>query len=99
MNEFEICKRIAEIEGIDDHVFERWKLIRLVDGSESHYEHYNPLSDKTLCFDLMIKHNISVDPRSDGRIQAFMHCHSSRCVTKEDPQMAICLAIIKKHSN
>lgn len=60
MNNSEICKRISEIQGINNNAFERWALVRHPDGTDSHYEHYNPLSDDALWAELIFKHEVSI---------------------------------------
>ena len=95
MTDLEICKRIAEIEKI--HVSN-------VDAGM-----YDPLTDKVLCFDLMVKHEInltSMDSVYDcGRIEREYICFqqgayplnvANTLSTDADPQRAICLAIINK---
>jgi len=95
VNDLEICKRIAEIEGISDYIFINYD--------------YNPLTDKALCFDLMIKHEINltfIDSAYDcGRVEREYICFeqgayplnvANTLSTNADPQRAICLAIINK---
>ena len=110
LTDLEICKKIAEIEGSKDTLYSysnhkvSKKLIaifydRTVFG-------YNPLTDKTLCFDLMVKHGVDFNLKTDG--SGVFHNASwyifngvddfdefSLC--DKNPQRAICLAIIKKH--
>ncbi len=61
MNDLEICKRIAEIEGAKETLYSRIKpkeLTAVFDNS-THFN-YNPLTDDALCFQLMVKHKVSV---------------------------------------
>ena len=91
MNDLEICKRIAEIEGI--HV------------SNADVGMYDPLINKALCFDLMVKHNIELTPLKGGDFLATpikkydVYGAPDMCLNKGyvdyNPQRAICLAIIE----
>ena len=65
LTNFELCKRIAEIEGVKaKHGFNN------LDGSVAYIAeddcipyvtaHYNPLTNKALLFDLMVKHKVDV---------------------------------------
>ena len=88
LTDIEICKKIAEIEGVGYLVSNNNRL-------------YNPLTDKALCFDLMIKHNVEVSPTYLGSYIASCYCKKEQRmvsrVNQENPQRAICLAIIAKH--
>jgi len=104
MTDLEICQKIAEIEGIDFSV----------DGEHVFYKPdgwpcgYNPLTDKALCFDLMVKYSIEFTPEFEGDYTALIvdgylydeRIDYDRCNTfgrDENPQRAICLAIIAKY--
>ncbi len=84
MTDLEICKRIAEIEKI--HVSN-------VDAGM-----YDPLTDKALCFDLMVKYDVRVEPsdcsawldNEDGYPECEVIHHEGTL------QEAICLVIINK---
>ena len=82
MTDLEICKRIAEIEGI--HV------------SNADVGMYDPLINKALCFDLMVNHKIEIDFTEDGKTRAWQHYHidGQDTLSKSTPR-AICLAIIE----
>lgn len=134
MKDLEICKRIAEIEGVElfhsySNIFDKKKLVAMymdtgvkwvrageseesfftkVYSSPSEYKGaiYNPLRDKALCFDLMVKHEIEVmfDDDTGECMTAFYFRKSEKhispiCEGDENPQRAICLAIIKKHED
>ncbi len=111
MNDLEICKRIAEIEDVDFQI--QNKKILPKDPANAIKDKltdvYNPLTDKALCFDLMVKHNIELTPMSSG-----CWCASSVDVytfdgqvdyklcpswLDDNPQQAICLAIIEANNN
>ena len=66
---------------------------------------FDPLTDKALCFDLMVKHGVvfldgeacagcksGIGPESGG-----YYCNGF--ANDPDPQRAICLAIIDAHNN
>ena len=97
MNDLEICKRIADIEGVD--WFES-------EGIISHQNNlglcreYSPLTDDGLCFRLMIKYNCKLSKYSDGfsAYSQWEHLNSGRELT-ESPNKAICLAIIAAHKD
>ena len=113
MNDLEICKRIAEIERHEFYVLKselhEYPSIKVftedVNGKYwASSMDYNPLTDKALCFDLMVKYLSGFDvrkPRGKGNnyFQAFYRDNSADCKTDENPQKAICLAIIEAHSN
>ena len=79
MNDLEICKRIAEIEGLDFYLLESggdtYPLIKVWHDSvlkdkcvpKKFFEprDYDPLTDDALCFKLMNKHKVSID-HEDG---------------------------------
>ncbi|MCP3672869.1 MAG: hypothetical protein GY829_00160 [Gammaproteobacteria bacterium] len=96
MNDLEICKRIAEIED---------RMFSIEDSPSGKYIHdigednaYNPLTDKALCFDLMVKYDVRVEPsdcnawvdNEDGYPDNEVIHH------KGTLQEAICLVIINK---
>ncbi len=115
MNDLEICKRIAEIEDVP------WmlaypntdkELVGLINGNDltgtppELIGEYNPLTDKALCFDLMVKYDVvflddeayagcesGAGPESGG-----YYCEGYG-VSTSSPQRAICLAIIEAHED
>ena len=107
MTDLEICMRIAEIEGYNVSTD-----VKLSCGSayvnihpNNCYGNYNPLTDKALCFDLMVKYDVvflddeayagcesGAGPESGG-----YYCEGYG-VSTSSPQKAICLAIIDKMS-
>ncbi len=98
LTDVEICQSIAEIEGAIETLFSRVRpreLTAIFDGNTTF--NYNPLTDDALCFKLMVKHSIRVEPENcsawtnndDGYPQyEVIHC-------KGTLNKAICLAIIK----
>ena len=110
MKDFEICKRIAEIEGLcvasPAEAEARGYLPtvccitpngKYLGGSNS----YNPLTDKAMCFDLMVKYKVTITfdeycviaeillKKEDGDYSFYSQTYC--------PQRAICLAIIEAH--
>ena len=56
MTDLEICKRIAEIEGISEYRFINYCNAEYDDECRLiSVDHYNPLTDKALCFELIEK--------------------------------------------
>ena len=95
LTDLEICKRIAEIEGIDFQI--QNKKILPKDPANAIKDKltdvYNPLTDKALCFDLMVKHDIWLSSvRSNKFLATYSLCRGIEC---QNPQRAICLAIIE----
>ena len=98
MTDLEICKRIAEIEG-----YRVSTDVRPSCGSayaniypDNCYGNYNPLIDKALCFDLMVKYKLSlIAPEGE---QEDWDCVIRDVLTvHKSPNRAICLAIIEAH--
>jgi len=107
MTDLEICQKIAEIEGVHwmpaypNQPNEFVGLISENDFCGTPPEligKFNPLTDKALCFDLMVKHEIGIDYVTLARrCQAFYGTDISQNFIDKNPQRAICLAIIAKH--
>lgn len=58
LTDLEICKRIAEIDGVDyDYNDER---VMYWSKEDAPVTTYNPLTDDALCFQLMVKYKVSV---------------------------------------
>ena len=94
LTDLEICQKIAEIEGVKLMPYRQGDRTAFSAGSQTIY---NPLTDDALCFKLMVKHSIRVEPENcsawtdndDGYPQyEVIHC-------KGTINKAICLAIIK----
>lgn len=109
LTDLEVCKRIAEIEGETVLSEEEWFypdsgcLISDCDGCS---EEYNPLTDKALCFDLLVRHSLNLHREWSGLWSACNVCsysHDEEPIdfgvyeSDENPQRAICLAVIAKH--
>ena len=92
MDDLEICKRIAEIEGVIGHEYQGSFVpsnkfgMAVNDSKDNIYSYsvddysYNPLIDDALCFKLMVKYEIQLT------------YYPSVIV---NPNRAICLAIIE----
>jgi len=104
MNDLEICKRIAEIEHGSAYIDsdDTGNFINLNHPmSDRGGEMYNPLTDKALCFDLMVKYDVRVEPsdcnawiyNEDGYPEYKVLHHDGTL------QQAICLAIIEANNN
>lgn len=62
LTDLELCKRIAEIEGLifcDGGKYFRCEILK--NGKVIGYYQYNPLIIKALLFDLMVKYRISIE--------------------------------------
>ena len=93
LTDLEICKEIARIEGKKVHEDNSQLTGFALLDSES-YECFNPLTDKALCFDLMVKYVVDFFHR-DGTYSA--SDNKSFVVDDAKPHRAICLAIIAQH--
>ncbi len=58
MDDLEICKRIAEIEGLKTWQHPNGELYIDAESYEKMYI-FNPLTDDALCFQLMVKYKVS----------------------------------------
>ena len=96
MTDLEICKRIAEIEGyrVSTDVKPSCGSVYANIYPDNCYGNYNPLTDKALCFDLMVKYNV-VFLDSEASVTTLHSCNGY--AEHPDPQKAICLAIIDSH--
>ncbi|HHZ70917.1 MAG TPA: hypothetical protein EYN54_11720 [Methylococcaceae bacterium] len=112
LTDIEICKRIAEIEGeciasIDRKVYDWNNKHYPVEISLGHVKKatllnwYNPLTDKALCFDLMVKYKVYID-YFGGKGRAALQADTESGEFEVDivdisMNKAICLAIIEAH--
>ena len=103
MNDLEICKRIADINGdkvlmMKSALGSNWMI-----AGEGHggYKPYNPLTDDALCFKLMVKYEVQFNNHlRDG--DTIANCdNGGHYVTQKNksPNKAICLAIIEAHKD
>ena len=109
LSDLEICKRIAEIEGV--YVFEYEHIVHgnvicydpIVNGLAP--QQYNPLTDDALCFKLMVKYSIDLTHELEGDEYKHHRYVAQRLLAgkvypvvkthKQSPNKAICLAIIE----
>ena len=99
MNNLDICKRIAKIEGLRVSKDVKPKCggayaSTHTDNPYGSYSVYNPLTNDALCFKLMVKYKLSlIAPEGE---QTNWDCVISHVLTcDENPNKAICLAIIE----
>ena len=107
MDNLSICKRVAEIEGIQ-HQIEQEDTARAYIYSEELSKEYNPLTDDALCFKLMVKYKVSItwNPHLDDNCTAVIDGVSEDLPfpfaiadnKDELPNRAICLTIIEAHT-
>lgn len=64
---------------------------------------YNPLTDDTLCFQLMVKYRVKIvferAPDYYHAITFYKSDNTKLCQSDESPNKAICLAIIEAHKD
>ena len=92
MTDIEICNRIAEIDGVQGY-FLTGILFTIEDDNPA--KCFNPLHDDALCFQLMIKHDVSV--QRDGDNKYWVAGKGVSDDLYDSPNKAICLAIINSH--
>jgi len=120
LSDLDICKRIAEIEGLEVVYSKTFDIQRIAvkkgyynrkeyeSGARNiaieveYFKHntFNPLTDDALCFQLMVKHQIKLEPCvTKGWIAwyEYFDCGMWDC-PNESPNRAICLAIIEANS-
>ena len=102
MNDLDICKRIAEIEGATEtfapNIHGAGSPLIAVFDNKTCFD-YNPLTDDALCFKLMVNYKVRFCPEYDGSFVAFLHNgHNEYArILDKNPNRAICLAIIEAH--
>tara|TARA_R110002124_G_scaffold24569_5_gene89889 strand:- start:2 stop:301 length:300 start_codon:yes stop_codon:yes gene_type:complete len=94
MNDLEICKRIAEIEGVETYISSiSSTTLMSVCKPCNPSDRYNPLTNDELCFQLMIKYRIELF--EVGRVWYCSWSGSTLTTSDTAPKKAICLAIIE----
>ena len=104
MDDLEICKRIAEIEDINFYVTKGERPLIGIIGENDFtgtppeiIGEYNPLTNYSLCFQLMVEHEIHMNP--DHQTKIWSACdgagHFENNQYNKSPNKAICLAIIE----
>jgi hypothetical protein len=103
MTDLEVCKRIAEIEGLINHIYFRKVQVdrtpnKSINTSWINWEDYNPLTDDALNHQLMVKYKIDLDFTDDGYTRAWQYHHiCGQDTLNKNPKKAILLAIIEAH--
>tara|TARA_Y100000310_G_scaffold332116_1_gene407080 strand:+ start:2567 stop:2905 length:339 start_codon:yes stop_codon:yes gene_type:complete len=109
LKDLELCKKIAEIEGFKakiNDIYRNGEVVHVIakgykknENSSGYWDQvFNPLADKALCFDLMVKHKIEYMPDGGNRHGAF-DIDNRLVYRDENPQRAILLAIVAKHDS
>lgn len=115
MDDLSICKRIAEIEGIEGNIYEAVRLsgqrsnnagTGVITSPQSFIDIYNPLTDDALCFQLMIKHDVDLvspyrgNDETQWEAQIFSKDYADVTFFYDvSPNKAICMAIIEAHKD
>jgi len=104
MNDLEICKRIAEIDGAFKsthdgiHVTAYFTVGCGVHTYESTIHGYNPLTDDALCFQLIEKYKVLIDwanSNNDCMASIFIDVDNNVAVRYSDLKRAVAMVIIK----
>ncbi len=109
MNELELCKKIAEIEGlavadpgvVSSREYNESTCLIIPHGKHSPYSYvYSPLTNKALLFDLQIKHGVVVKPHSGGFTDVFIDDYKILvvCATEDEIPRAILECILEANS-
>ena len=94
MNDLDICKRIAEIEGYKVNISIKCEGIWCSRYDNNCYGIYNPLTDDALCFQLMIKYIIDFSTLEDSS-KYYVSWGLDGNLIEENANKAVCLAIIE----
>ncbi len=102
MNDLELCKRIAEIEGLEFKVKRDAVLLLPWPQYRDKYQ-YNPLTDKALLWDLMVKYRVDIDWRNREiyslNVKGDQIFISSHYEDESGILRAVLLAIIEAHAD
>ena len=99
LTDLEICKRIAEIDGKTD--IESIPSAVYDDSILNNSGLFNPLTDDSLCFQLMVKHRINFETiaTSDGEFVCYDFLWPNgqfyKSLQNDNPNRGICIAIIE----
>lgn len=89
LTDLEICKRIAEIEGVDAKIMPYSEAVLYAKYDEEGVRApYNPLTDDALCFQLMVKYGAYLSFNNTVWVEGVQ-------ISSNTPNKAICLAIIE----
>jgi hypothetical protein len=85
LTKLELCKAIADIEGLDDVDVRDGKLVHVGrDGMlRAPYKECNPIADKAWLFDLQIKHKVELEFRNK-RIYAIIQTRLAAIESVDD---------------
>ncbi len=100
LTNLDICKRIAEIEGLTCELRESLfgnKILYALTESHGGLKSYNPLKDDALCFQLIIKHKIDLIFNEFGTVSAYYS--KKYALTDTNSNKAALLAIIEAHND
>lgn len=111
LTDLEICKRIAEINGLEISEFNgsivetpkvkvtmnRYyhELNNEVKSAYHKMKQYNPLTDDALCFQLMVKYKVDIEHFKCGTVSTYIADSVHGEVIEINVNKAICLAIIE----
>lgn len=103
MTDFDICKKIAEIEGVKfrvrNEMLEAHPWTVATGFSCAHMgKEYDPLN-WSITGPLMVKYKVSFWDRENGYYAAKVREFGNNPICDKNPQRAICLAIIAKHEH
>jgi hypothetical protein len=104
LTDLEICKEVAETQDLMFDSGGKYARIEIwKDGKIFMYEDFNPLTDNSLCFKLMVKEKINLNHAifTDDTLHRYeaVNTHTGKGFGfSKNPNKAICLAIIKKHN-
>jgi len=117
LTKLDICKKIAAIEGVDiilpgercGNGYDNEVIYQATERSEAgvwvRNKEYNPLTNKALLFDLMVKYDIYIDHHvgycfvtGNGEDGEFTRCEI-KFENKQEIPHAVLLAIIEVHDN
>ena len=103
MNNYDLCKKVLLIDGYDvltDKEYgKEFVYIKVKDWCNTDQEYFDTakrcdlISDKVMCFDLMVKYNVEIKYFSDGSVDAWIE--SGRQQTYDDVIIAILSEIAK----
>ncbi len=72
LTDLDLCKRVAEIDGFETKIVKDALRVGFTIGnSPVMWGDFNPLTNKALLFDLMVKHRISLVMNGNGDNHAF----------------------------
>jgi hypothetical protein len=97
LTDLEICKRIAKIENRVIAGIGSLNVFVKCEPSLMGNEQYDPLTDDSLCFKLMVKYKISLIQHQNNTAVYCIWDHDEKHATNTmtNPNRAICLAIIE----